>query len=84
MYSKRFFSLIDYFRVSYAKTEFLCGSASWTLNSYDYMQVYENLRIVQGCKAPGMQSGFYDKGNDLNNFTKIGWSNEREANRKEK
>lgn len=32
-----------------------------------------------------MQSGFYDKGHNLNNFTKIGWSNERrEGNRKER
>ena len=47
------------------------------------MQVCENLKIVQGCKAPAMQSGFYDKGHNLNNFTKIVWSNEREGNRKE-
>ena len=31
-----------------------------------------------------MQSRFYDKGYNLNNFTKIGWSNEWEGNRKEK
>ena len=48
------------------------------------MQVYENLRIAQGRKAPAKHSGFYDKGHNLNNFTKIGWSNEREGNRKEK
>ena len=29
-----------------------------------------------------MQSGFYDKGHNLNNFTKIGWSNEREGTRR--
>ena len=48
------------------------------------MQVRENLRIAQGCKAPAMQSGFYDKGHNLNNFTKIGCSNEREGYRKER
>ena len=57
------------------RLKFLCGS--------DYMQVCENLRILQGCKAPAMQSGFYDKGHHLNNFTKIGRANEREGNRKE-
>ena len=31
-----------------------------------------------------MQSGFYNKGHNLNNFTKIGWSNESEGNRKKK
>ena len=46
------------------------------------MQVCENLRIVQGCKAPAMQSGFYDKGHNSNNFTKMGWDNELEGNRK--
>ena len=48
------------------------------------MQVCENVRIFQGCNAPVMQSGFYNKGHNLNNFTKIGWSNESEGNRKKK
>ena len=48
------------------------------------MQVREKLRIVQGCKAPAIQSGFFDQGNDLSNFTKIGYSNEREDYRKER
>ena len=49
------------------------------------MQVRENLGIAQGYKTPTMQSGFYDKGHNLNSFTKIGWSNERrEGNRKER
>ena len=65
------------------RLKFFCRSASWTLNSYDYMQVCEKLKIVQGCKAPAMQSGFYDKGHNLNNFIKIGWANEREGNREE-
>ena len=47
------------------------------------MQVCEKLKIVQGCKAPAMQSGFYDKRHNLNNFTKIGWANEGEGNREE-
>lgn len=42
------------------------------------------MSIAQGCKAPAMQSGFYDKGHNLNNFTKIGCSNEREGYRKER
>ena len=48
------------------------------------MQVYENLSNAQGCKAPTMQSGFYDKGHNLNNFTKTGCSNEREGYRKKR
>ena len=40
-------------------------------------------RIVQGCKAPAMQSVFYDKGHNSNNFTKIGWANKRGGNGKE-
>ena len=48
------------------------------------MQIRENLRIVQGCKAPAVQSGFYDKGHNLNNFTQIGWSNKGAGNRKER
>ena len=47
------------------------------------MQVCENLKIVQGCKAPAMQSGFYDKGHNLNNFTKTVLTDEREGNREE-
>ena len=35
-------------------------------------------------KAHAMPSAFYDKGHNLNNFTKIGWANEKEGNRKEK
>ena len=49
------------------------------------MQVRENLGIAPGYKAPAMHSGFYDKGHNLNNFTKIEWSNERrQGNRKER
>ena len=47
------------------------------------MEVFENLRMVQGCKAPAMPSELYDKGDNSNNFTKIGSANEREGNRKE-